>query len=63
MAAQHREIERLVESRQRLQTLKDQIASLHQSVATSPTPSKRGSGKERERETGKMSFFLFIYIL
>ncbi|CAF1431855.1 unnamed protein product [Adineta ricciae] len=41
MAAQHREIERLVESRQRLQTLKDQIASLHQSVATSPTPSKR----------------------
>jgi hypothetical protein len=34
MAAQHREIERLVESRQRLHTIKDQIASLQQSVTT-----------------------------
>ncbi|CAF0792289.1 unnamed protein product, partial [Didymodactylos carnosus] len=32
MAAQHREIERLVESRQRLHTIKDQIASLHNSM-------------------------------
>jgi hypothetical protein len=32
MAAQHREIERLVESRQRLHTIKDQIASLHQTM-------------------------------
>ncbi len=42
MAAQHREIERLVESRQRLHTLKDQIASLHQSVTTPPIQSKKG---------------------
>jgi len=34
MAAQHREIERLVESRQRLHTIKDQISSLHQSMTT-----------------------------
>ncbi|UJR31138.1 hypothetical protein I4U23_018645 [Adineta vaga] len=40
MAAQHREIERLVESRQRLQSLKDQIASLHQSMTTPPIPLK-----------------------
>lgn len=37
MAAQHREIERLVESRQRLHTIKDQIVSLHQSVITPTT--------------------------
>jgi hypothetical protein len=42
MAAQHREIERLIESRQRLHTLKDQIANLHQSMATPPVPSKKG---------------------
>ncbi len=42
MAAQHREIERLVESRQRLHTLKDQIANLHQSMNTPPVPSKKG---------------------
>ena len=41
MAAQHREIERLVESRQRLHTLKDQIANLHQSMNTPPVPSKK----------------------
>ncbi len=40
MAAQHREIERLVESRQRLHTIKDQIASLHQSMITPTIPSK-----------------------
>ncbi|CAF1233045.1 unnamed protein product [Adineta steineri] len=34
MAAQHREIERLVESRSRLHTLKGQITSLHQSMNT-----------------------------
>jgi len=38
MVAQHREIERLVESRQRLHTIKDQIASLHQSMTTPPPP-------------------------
>ena len=43
MAAQHREIERLVESRQRLHTLKDQIASLHQSMTTPPIQPKKGS--------------------
>ena len=48
MAAQHREIERLIESRQRLHTLKDQIVSLHQSVTTPPVPAKRGKRKERE---------------
>jgi len=42
MAAQHREIERLIESRQRLHTLKDQIETLHQSMATPPIPSKKG---------------------
>jgi hypothetical protein len=40
MAAQHREIERLVESRQRLHTIKDQIASLHQSMTTPTLQSK-----------------------
>jgi hypothetical protein len=40
MAAQHREIERLVDSRQRLHTIKDQIASLHQSMTTPPIQSK-----------------------
>jgi hypothetical protein len=40
MAAQHREIERLVESRQRLHTIKDQIASLHQSMITPTIPSE-----------------------
>jgi hypothetical protein len=34
ITAQHREIERLVESRQRLHTIKDQIVSLHQSMTT-----------------------------
>ena len=41
MAAQHREIERLVESRQRLHTIKDQIASLHQSMTTPTIPTKK----------------------
>jgi hypothetical protein len=36
LAAQHREIERLVESRQRLHALKDQITTLHQSMDTPP---------------------------
>ena len=45
MAAQHREIERLIESRQRLHTIKDQIASLHQSMATPSVPSKEGKEK------------------
>jgi hypothetical protein len=40
MAAQHREIERLVESRQRIHTIKDQIASLHQSMTTPESQSK-----------------------
>lgn len=40
IAAQHREIERLVESRQRLHTLKNQITSLHQSMTT-PTIQQR----------------------
>ena len=39
MTAQHREIERLVESRQRLHTIKDQISSLHQSMTTPPIES------------------------
>ena len=43
MAAQHREIERLIESRQRLHTIKDQIASLHQSMATPTVPSAKGT--------------------
>lgn len=43
MAAQHREIERLIESRQRLHTLKDQIANLHQTMPpTPPIQSKKG---------------------
>lgn len=42
MAAQHREIERLIESRQRLHSLKDQIATLHQTMATPPIQSKKG---------------------
>ena len=46
MAAQHREIERLLESRQRLHTIKDQIASLHQSMATPPVDSKKGLKNE-----------------
>ena len=37
MAAQHREIERLLESRQRLSTLKEQISSLHQTMMTPTT--------------------------
>ncbi|CAF3764721.1 unnamed protein product [Adineta steineri] len=48
MAAQHREIERLVESRQRLHTLKDQIASLHQSMTTPPIQSKEDSKNETQ---------------
>lgn len=47
MVAQHREIERLVESRQRLHTIKDQIASLHQSMTT-PT---MGSENDLNNET------------
>ncbi|CAF4541989.1 unnamed protein product [Rotaria socialis] len=43
MAAQHREMERLIESRQRLHTIKDQITSLHQSMSTPPVPSKQES--------------------
>jgi len=46
MAAQHREIERLVESRQRLHTLKDQIANLHQNMPTPPIPAKKGFFRE-----------------
>ncbi|CAF1498891.1 unnamed protein product [Rotaria sp. Silwood1] len=46
MAAQHREIERLIESRQRLHTIKDQIASLHQSMTTPPIQSKKDSTNE-----------------
>ncbi len=42
MAAQHREIERLIESRQRLHNLKDQISTLHQNMATSPAQTKKG---------------------
>jgi hypothetical protein len=42
MAAQHREIERLVESRQRLHTIKDQIASLHQSMTTPTVQPPKG---------------------
>ena len=55
MAAQHREIERLVESRQRLHTIKDRIASLHQSMITPTTPSKtyeeKLNGSENIRPT------------
>lgn len=50
MAAQHREIERLVESRQRLHTIKDQIASLHQSMTTPTVPVKKGKKTERIEE-------------
>ena len=50
MAAQHREIERLVESRQRLHTIKDQIASLHHSMTTpTPQPPKGRSCGETQR--------------
>ena len=45
MAAQHREIERLVESRQRLHTIKDQIASLHQTMTTPPVQTKQSFEK------------------
>ncbi len=47
MAAQHREIERLIESRQRLHTLKDQISTLHQNVTTPPVQSKKGFSKKQ----------------
>ncbi|CAF2161203.1 unnamed protein product [Rotaria magnacalcarata] len=40
MLAQHREIERLIESRQRLHSIKDQIASLQQTMTT-PTIQKK----------------------
>ncbi|CAF2208121.1 unnamed protein product [Rotaria magnacalcarata] len=43
MAAQHREMERLIESRQRLHTIKDQITSLHQTMSTPPVPSQQDS--------------------
>jgi hypothetical protein len=56
MAAQHREIERLVESRQRLHTIKDQIASLHQTMTTPPIQSKPGFKKKRIRK----SFYLVL---
>ena len=46
MAAQHREIERLIESRQRLHSIKDQIASLHESMTTPPARSKQGFAKK-----------------
>ncbi|CAF4752118.1 unnamed protein product, partial [Rotaria magnacalcarata] len=45
MAAQHREMERLIESRQRLHTIKDQITSLHQTMSTPPVPSQQGKNK------------------
>ena len=53
MAAQHREIERLLESRQRLHTLKDQIANLHQSMTTPPIPSKKESVNSAQGEPSK----------
>lgn len=42
MVAQHREIERLIESRQRLHTIKDQIASLKQTMTT-PTMQQKSN--------------------
>lgn len=53
MAAQHREMERLLESRQRLHTLKDQIANLHQSMTTPPIPSKKESANSTQVEPPK----------
>jgi hypothetical protein len=50
MAAQHREITRLVESRQRLHTIKDRIASLHQSMTTPTTESKTYEDKLNDSE-------------
>lgn len=54
MAAQHREIERLLESRQRLHTLKDQIATLHQSMTTPPIPPKKDSINSNQIESLKV---------
>ena len=51
MAAQHREIERLVESRQRLHTIKDQIASLHQSMTTPTLPPPKGISFEEAQSS------------
>lgn len=51
MAAQHREIERLVESRQRLHTIKDQIASLHQSMTTPTLPQLKGIPFEEDQSS------------
>lgn len=55
MAAQHREIERLVDSRQRLHNIKDQIASLHQSMATPPILLKEDSMNELQAYEEKLN--------
>ncbi|CAF1022732.1 unnamed protein product [Rotaria sordida] len=46
MAAQHREIERLIESRQRLHTIKDQIVSLQQTMTTPSIQQKQNLTNE-----------------
>ena len=58
MAAQHREIERLVESRQRLHTIKDQIASLHQSMTTPTLPPPKGIPFEEAQRSRSESSLL-----
>ena len=56
MAAQHREIERLVESRQRLHTIKDQIASLHQSMTTPPIQPEKDLTNESKAYQNKLNY-------
>jgi hypothetical protein len=55
MTAQHREIERLVDSRQRLHTIKDQIASLHESMTTPPIQSKKDLTNEAKTYEDKLN--------
>ncbi|CAF1198544.1 unnamed protein product [Rotaria sp. Silwood1] len=55
MAAQHREIERLIESRQRLHTIKDQIVSLQQTMTTPSIQQKNDLTNERKLDSDKLN--------
>ncbi|CAF2501109.1 unnamed protein product [Rotaria sp. Silwood2] len=55
MAAQHREIEHLIESRQRLHTIKDQIASLQQTMETPSIQQKKDFTNEIKVDNDKLN--------
>lgn len=55
IVAQHREIERLVESRQRLHTIKDKIVSLKQTMTTPPIQSKSKFSNEKNVEHERLN--------